>query len=326
MNDATHALDFDPPIINSAGPWATTIANLRAIHDHSNVGAITTRTVCLEPFPHDDRLHQYAFFHPDFDPVVRREDENASVSASGISSLNSLAYSPIAFGNMIDIIEAWEERYKPIIVSVTGSPEEVNQMLDGLEGLALKQATAKIFMEINLSCPNVPGNPPPGYDMAQFKEYTRTLRTSTAIGVGFKLPPYTFERQFDDLVALLKSAPKSQIMFLTSTNTLGSALALNDLSVPVIASATGTGIGGLAGASLHPLALGNVAILGRKLTEHDETKHIKIIGVGGVHDSGGARRMLAAGANVVGIGTAIGVYGPKLLGEIRLRPKIDPAS
>jgi dihydroorotate dehydrogenase (fumarate) len=69
---------------------------------------------------------------------------------------------------------------------------------------------------------------------------------------------------------------------------------------------------GLAGAALHPLALGNVATFRRLLDESDETRNILIIGVGGVEDEDGADRMMSVGAGAVGCASALGRYGIKV--------------
>ena len=78
-----------------------------------------------------------------------------------------------------------------------------------------------------------------------------------------------------------------------------------------------SGIGGLAGAALHPLALGNVRTVRSMLNEHEQLKRISVIGVGGVFDRGGYKRMLAVGADAVGVGTGLGNEGigvfPKIL-------------
>lgn len=78
---------------------------------------------------------------------------------------------------------------------------------------------------------------------------------------------------------------------------------------PALNSEAGTGIGGLAGAALHPLALGNVATFRRLLDQSEETKNVLIIGVGGVEDKGGFDRMTAVGAGAVACGSAMGRLG-----------------
>ena len=135
--------------------------------------------------------------------------------------------------------------------------------------------------------------------------------------------------------ALLESAKAEPshlpcpITFITATNTLGSSLLLqpttestSESSEPhkvfhhVLNSANGTGIGGLAGAPLHPLALGNVYTIKGHLFQHDELNHIQIIGVGGVEDAEGFKRMRAVGAAAVGVGTALGRKGVHVFEDI----------
>ncbi len=114
--------------------------------------------------------------------------------------------------------------------------------------------------------------------------------------------------------------------FITAVNTLGSSLLLSSTSAEsgpqgtgtgnAINSAAGTGIGGLAGAPLHPLALGNVRTIKTMLAQHEELRRIAIIGVGGVEDVDGYWRMRHVGADAVGIGTALGRKGVKVFEEI----------
>ena len=78
---------------------------------------------------------------------------------------------------------------------------------------------------------------------------------------------------------------------------------------PALDSEAGTGIGGLAGAALHPLALGNVATFRKLLDQSEETTSILIIGVGGVEDKAGSDRMLAVGAGAVACASAMGRFG-----------------
>ena len=108
------------------------------------------------------------------------------------------------------------------------------------------------------------------------------------------------------------------VSFLSATNTLGSSLAL---SLPSQSSTSAKvspniGIGGLAGSSLHPLALGNVHTLRTMLNAHEVLREIEIIGIGGVADGSGYHRMKAAGAVAVGVGTALGFRGVGVFGDI----------
>ena len=195
---------------------------------------------------------------------------------------------------------------------------------------------------MNLSCPNIKDLPPPAYDAAQLREYLESINDSKSTyrgrmttpestpKVGIKLPPYTYSSQFDMVVKELLLAKSSEpgegcivdFMYVspllpmryantssTCTNTLGSSLLLDSDLKPALNSESGTGIGGLAGAALHPLALGNVATFRRLLDIHPDTKDVLLIGVGGVEDREGVKRMKAVGAGAVACASALGRYG-----------------
>jgi dihydroorotate dehydrogenase (fumarate) len=215
---------------------------------------------------------------------------------------------------------------KPFIVSVTGSPQELAKAYQRISTFASHHKGIRLAMEINLSCPNIADTPPPAYDLEAFKEYlapaaaakvaTYTSTELTTVALGVKLPPYTFMGQFKAALEAIKASKGNQydsrhtaIDFVTTTNTLGSSLLLDEGGSALLASEAGTGIGGLAGAAIHPLSLGNVATLRRLFDADSQTKDIYIIGVGGVEDAAGYARMRAAGAGAVACASALGRYG-----------------
>lgn len=321
-------LGFIPSLLNSASRWATTKEELQELYECPNTGAVTTRTSLLYGFRHDNAIHQHGFF-----PSEPSASEN-------ISSLNTLGYSPASLTEYILTVQNIYRRVnsslqpdKPFIFSVAGSIQEVIKCCHYINSHRVISGR-RCLMEINLSCPNIVGKPPPGYSKLELVEYLTALaaledeESSTTeqesvrnLEIGIKIPPYTFQGQFDDLVsALLTCTNKNQtcpINFITAVNTLGCCLYLDstDDSTPVLESGNGTGIGGLAGAALHPLALGNVATLRRNLDSHGLSR-IGVIGVGGVSDSGGYTRMKNVGADAVGVGTALGSRGIKIFDEI----------
>ncbi|MCJ1485679.1 dihydroorotate dehydrogenase [Schaereria dolodes] len=259
------------------------------------------------------------------------------LATKGTSSLNTLGYSPVPLAEYIRTIQTIQrsakqvnQSEKPVIFSVTGSPTDVQQSYYKLVHGVLETMTSQAtwLMEINLSCPNIHSKPPPAYSKADLCAYisaireTRTSLQGIKLEVGIKLPPYTYQHQFDNLIdALLENSveddPHSPVSFITATNTLGSCLLLDpSTSEPTINSATGTGIGGLAGAAIHPLALGNVRTIRRMLDSYPRLRSIKIIGVGGVSDGAGFKRMLAAGASAVAVGTALGSHGMPIFEKI----------
>ncbi|KAL1879887.1 hypothetical protein VTK73DRAFT_6699 [Phialemonium thermophilum] len=333
-------MEINPPLLNSANPWATTLDDLRSLYACASTGAVTTRTSLIKGFPHDSNKHKYLFFDSSDHAIAW---DRASLRGPENASLNSLGYSPIALANYLGFIEAIAKEQpaaspitKYFIVSVTGAPEEVAESYR-LIASAQRNITIPLAMEVNLSCPNIPGAPPPAYSGTSLARYLSVLDGLISssgddlprLPFGLKTPPFTHDGQFRTLIdVLLASSERNSgltpVSFITATNTLGSCLVLlegNDNSGPVPSAQQpalpGAGFGGMAGAPLHPLALGNVATIRRLLDEHKEKLgHVRIIGVGGVLDTGGYSRMRSAGASAVGVGTGLGLKGIGIFKEI----------
>ncbi|KAI0179194.1 hypothetical protein GGR52DRAFT_296209 [Hypoxylon sp. FL1284] len=344
-------IHIHPPLLNSANPWATTLEDLRALYECPSTGAVTTRTALLRGFPHDPAVHQYAFFDP---ATHRASPASAGPAAAGHSaSLNNLGYSPVPLKEYLLYILAvvagtWDEdnnnkrerKKKPFIVSVTGSPADVAECYAEVARTAAEQeqrapGSLALAIEVNLSCPNIAGAPPPAYDGAALGAYLDAVAAAAAdnnktakrrVPWGVKTPPYTHAGQFAMLGdALARCAAGREggccpLSFVTATNTLGSCLVLQGAEGTAAkgleSALAGTGVGGMAGAALHPLALGNVRALRELLDAAPETRHVAVIGVGGVEDADGYRRMRSVGAAAVGVGTALGRKGVGVFEEI----------
>ncbi|RPA72246.1 FMN-linked oxidoreductase [Ascobolus immersus RN42] len=308
---ASPTLKIDPPLLNTACPWATTIDDLRTLYNSRHTGAVTTRTTTLNGYPHDDSIHQY--------------------TTQSTTTLNTYGYSPHPLSYYLDaiktIITEDGNQKKPFIISITGSPEEVAHLIQQITTFA-KDHTLNLAIEINLSCPNIENAPPPAYDAAALKTYLDALPSHPTLAIGVKVPPYTYSHQFHSILDTLEPFLKAKrLVFITSCNTLGSCLLLTPspsctaIHPPAsslsraLNSADGTGIGGMAGESLHPLALGNLDILRRGLDERG-LNEVLIIGVGGVSSRDGYERMRAVGAGAVGVASAIGRLGVGVLGFI----------
>lgn len=306
-------ISFTPPLLNSATPWATDHANLTALYASPHTGAVTTRTSLLHGFTEDPSVHQKVVF------------PTTTTPAAQASSLNTYGYSPhpLAFylDAIADIIAASHApQTKPFIISITGSPADVGNAVVTIANFA-KQTAYALLVEINLSCPNIPGKPPPAYDLSELLTYLAVLsdlRLAAPVPLGLKTPPYTHDGEYRVLLDALKQHPRV-VSFITSTNTLGSALHVSRAGgtyEPTLASAAGTGIGGLGGACIHWLSLGNVATIRRMLDAEEALRDVVVIGVGGVGDRDGWERMLSVGAVAVGVGTALGDKGVDVFGQI----------
>ncbi|KAH7322013.1 hypothetical protein BKA65DRAFT_513435 [Rhexocercosporidium sp. MPI-PUGE-AT-0058] len=270
------------------------------------------------------------------------------------SSLNTLGYSPIAFDEYMTmlvrmsrtstVVTKQNDKLKPFIVSVTGSAAEVGRCCEHLLEVlndpdksypaSEKEAVSSgldLMMEINLSCPNIPDKPPPAYDGASLTDYIAAVGHAKAkapetytrgLHVGIKTPPYTYHGQFMILIHALEQSTSLEggcpISFVTATNTLGSCLVTDGKNDPALGSANGTGLGGLAGDALHPIALGNVKTIRSLLDSSSDAdvRSISIIGIGGVKDAAGYKRMMSVGAAAVGVGTALGREGVGIFEKI----------
>lgn len=340
-------LNINPPLVNSANPWATSLDDLKALYECPHTGAVTTRTSLCTGFAHDPSRHQFTLFDA---ATHKSEQDRTKLSGHENASLNTLGYSPITLESYLEFIRTIATTSpsarpdKGFLVSVTGSPNDVVDCYKLIAG-AQAQVPFPLAMEINLSCPNIPGKPPPAYDGASLSQYLAELQRATAssgldlprIPYGLKTPPYTHSSEYNELISALEVSAAGASMgvcpvsFITATNTLGSCLVLADpeaaqpSSSPSSASASAAGrpalpdagIGGMAGAPLHPLALGNVRTIRRMLDERAAALgHIQVVGVGGVLDAAGFRRMRAVGAEFVGVGTGLGIKGLGIFEEI----------
>lgn len=158
----------DPPLLNSANPWATTIDDIRSLYDSPYTGGVTTRTSLLNGFTHDNTIHQYTFFNPQ----TLNSSPDPAASAKNMGSLNTLGYSPIPlpklvallkeFANELSNREKQETRKgKPIIISITGFPEELRQCYRVIKPAYQSLISSfPIYIEVNLSCPNISGTSP----------------------------------------------------------------------------------------------------------------------------------------------------------------------
>lgn len=338
FNTPPPVLNISPPLVNSANPWATTLDDLKALYECPHTGAVTTRTSLISGFPHDPSKHQFTLFNA---ATHVSEQDRTKLTGHENASLNTLGYSPHLLEEYITFIREIAEKPsarsdKGFIISVTGTPEEV-AMCYNLIAYEQTQVPFRLAMEMNLSCPNIPNKPPPAYNSEALLSYLTALGNVIAepessklprIPFGLKTPPYTHSSEYLELFRALEDSAtqnpggKCPVSFITATNTLGSCIILADPE----ANASGDtalpapGIGGMAGAPLHPLALGNVRTIRGMLDEKkDQLGGIQIIGVGGVLDGDGFKRMKAVGADIVGVGTGLGTKGVGIFEEILRR-------
>ena len=227
---------------------------------------------------------------------------------------------------------------KPIIISFTSnSHSELARMVEDVQKLRqglgdIEGAPSRVAVELNTSCPNIRGKPPPAYSFATllplFEVLTQAHRTDNSLTIGLKLAPYIASFQFEEVVEYVASFSydleggirANPFAFFTCTNTVGNSLLFAHQTTSSLAVgdeangyALGPVLGGLAGEPIHALSLGNVFSFAKLLGSHEDKamREIKLIGVGGVVDKQGVLRMKKVGAAVVGCATLLGREGVK---------------
>lgn len=313
-------LSFSPPLLNAACPWATDLSYLRPLYASPSTGAITTRTSLVDGYPHDDGVNTFLFFDANgHDSTAKAPSSAPAADSTRTSSLNSFGLSPIPLAGYLAMIRTLAAENptskKPIIVSVTGTPESTGEAIRQVQALA-SEVHIPLAVELNLSCPNVPGHPPPAYYAEELRAFLSAIPEFPSLPIGLKTPPYTHADQFEMLVVSLAALP-GRVSFLTSTNTLGNCVVMAAQfggDGPQLVLPSDGGFGGMAGPAIHPLSLGNVMSLRRLLDQHG--LEIDIIGVGGVADAHGYKRMRKVGARFVGVATALGKQGSAVFDRI----------
>lgn len=178
----------------------------------------------------------------------------------------------------------------PVIVSIGGEAARMHEL-----AAAVELAGWAAAIELNLSCPNVDGGLVAA-DPAAAAACVARVRAHTSLPLLAKMTPACGARG-----TVARSVVDAGADAITCGNTMPiRALASN--GEPLLG---GGPDGGLSGVALHPLAL-------RLVAEVRAAVSVPIIGLGGVDGTAAADRMLAAGADVVGIGTGA-VHDPGLL-------------
>lgn len=193
---------------------------------------------------------------------------------------------------------------KPLFVSLSGlSLEDNSNMIK-----AFKEANLPCVLEINFSCPNVPGKPQLGYDIEGMEHHLSVLAPLIEKPFGIKLPPYFDIAHFDAAAAVFNKF--DNLAYVTCVNSVGNGLAI-DFETETALIKPKDGFGGLGGAMILNTALANVNAFHRRL------KNKKVIGVGGIISGKDAFLHILAGASAVQIGTVLKEEGPEVFDRLK---------
>lgn len=260
---------FPTCFMNAAGALCVTAEELRQL-GRSHAGAIVTKSMTVEPRTGNPEPRYYGF-------------PNGSINSMGLPNLGYAAYARL--------IPALREFGKPIIASVAGLCEA-----DFVKIATVINESRPDLIEVNLSCPNIPGKPQIGYDAEDSERLLEQVRRVVTVPMGVKLPPYFDPAHHERMARVIE---RVGVEFLSLINSVGNGLVVDPERESVVIKPKG-GFGGLGGPLIKPIALANVRAFW-KLFEG----RIPIIGVGGVVTGTDAFEHLLCGASAVQIGTVL---------------------
>lgn len=260
---------FPSCFMNAAGARCVTREELEAL-GRSRAGAIVTKSMTLEPRQGNPEPRYYGF-------------PSGSINSMGLPNLGYQAYA--------QIIPDLRRFQKPVIASVAGLCEE-----DFVAIATRINECRPDLIEVNLSCPNIPGKPQIGYDAEASERLLKRVRKVVTVPMGVKLPPYFDPAHHETMARVLEGIG---VDFLSLINSVGNGLVVDPEKETVVIKPKG-GFGGLGGPLIKPVALANVRAFWKLFGGR-----LPIIGTGGVVNGTDAFEHLLCGASAVQVGTVL---------------------
>ncbi len=260
---------FPGCFMNASGALCVTRDELMALAT-SRAGAVVTKSMTLES---------------------RQGNPEPRYQAIPLGSINSMGLPNLGYRAYAELIPELKRFGKPVIASVAGLCEQ-----DFVTIARTIAAAGPDLMEINLSCPNIPGEPQIGYDGEASERVLRQLREVVRVPMGVKLPPYFDPAHHERMAQVLD---RVGVDFLSLINSVGNGLVVDPEREAVVIKPKG-GFGGLGGSLIKPVALANVRAFWKLFQGR-----MPIIGTGGVVNGTDAFEHLLCGASAVQIGTQL---------------------
>lgn len=210
-----------------------------------------------------------------------------SINSMGLPNLGLTYYLDYAIKQQASKPDA------PFVMSVA-SYKGFDEYVDNMRQIQESDYTG--LVELNLSCPNVPGKPQMAYDFEDTEKLLTEIFSFYTKPFGVKLPPYFDIMHFDKIAAVLN---QFDLKFVNCINSIGNGLYIDEATDSVVIKPKG-GFGGIGGEYVKPTALANVRALSQRLNPT-----IEIIGTGGILTGRDAYEHLLCGASMVQVGTQL---------------------
>jgi dihydroorotate dehydrogenase (NAD+) catalytic subunit len=252
---------FATPVVLASGPAGFGYELADAL-DLSRIGAITTKTITLEPKTGNEQPRLV-------------DCPSGALNSIGLENPGMEAFIRGAHSRVIEL------PLRKILSLAASSQDEMAQLVAQAESLLDYDA-----IELNLSCPNIGGNIT-GADADAVSEFVRAAVGVSSLPVLVKLP--------GDSGNLLRSTEQALLAGAAGLTLINSVRGLRidwNTGQPFLSRK----YGGLSGPAILPIALARVFEVRQAFPE------VLIIGTGGLSDLGSCLEMLMAGADLVGIG------------------------
>lgn len=271
--------EFDNCMMNAAGVWCMDEDELQKVND-SAAGTFVTKsgTVAARPGNPEPRYQSL-----------------------DLGSINSMGLPNHGIDYYLDVVSKFQKEHpgKTFFLSCTGF--NVHQDRELLQKISASDFAG--IVELNLSCPNVPGKPQTGYDFEMVDKILDTVFSTYSGPLGVKLPPYFDIVHFDQMARILNQYPLS---YVNSINSIGNGLYIDDDTETVVIKPK-HGFGGIGGEYVKPTALANVNAFYQRLKPE-----ISIIGTGGITSGRDIFEHILCGASMVQVGTQLQKEGPQV--------------
>lgn len=240
----------------------------------SGVGAITTKSVSLQPRP---------------------GYKNPVIVDYGPGLINAVGLSNPGVEVMVEEIRRAKERLAPLDVPVIASIF-ANTIYDfGTLARYISEAEPDLI-EANISCPNIDARYEQMFAASPYvsAQVTRRIKENTDISLIVKLSP-----NVEDIVVVAQAVVEAGADAISAINSLGPGMLINvETAQPVLSNR----IGGVSGPAIRPIAV-------RCVYDICRTVNVPVIGIGGVSSGRDVVEMLLVGAKAVGIGSAVNYHG-----------------
>lgn len=224
-------------------------------------------------------------------PEPRKGNAPPRVHETPCGMLNSIGLANVGLERFVtEKVPYLRELGVPVLVNVAGHTLEdyvtVCRTLDPIDCLS--------GLELNVSCPNVADGLEFGTDPVRLRELVAEVRRHVhRARLIVKLSP-----NVTDIAACAAAAVEGGADVLSVINTLRGMAIHTETWRPIL----GSGVGGLSGPAIRPVALFSVHEVYRKVARE---AGVPIIGMGGIETWSDAVQFLLAGATALAVGTAL---------------------